>query len=48
MKGNVKVRLYAAWGVLHLVMEIARQNRPDNEVLAEIRDVIKDVDTDEE
>ena len=47
MNNNVKVRLYAAWGVLHLVMEIAKENRPDNEVLAQIRDVIKDVDTEE-
>lgn len=44
METNIKVRLYASWGVLNLVKEIAQQSKPDSEIIAEIRDILKDIE----
>ena len=44
METNIKVRLYASWGVLSLVKEIAQQSKPDSEIIAEIRDILKDIE----
>ena len=44
METNIKVRLYASCGVLNLVKEIAQQSKPDSEIIAEIRDILKDIE----
>lgn len=49
MEKNMRVRMLAAYGVLTLIAEIvADAQRPDHEVIAEIRDLLHQVDDEEE
>ena len=45
MEKNMRVRMLAAYGVLTLIAEIvADAQRPDHEVVAEIRELLQQID----
>lgn len=43
MENNMLVRLLAAFGTLNLVREIALSSIPDNQAIAQIREIIKQI-----
>ena len=43
MEQNTLIRLLAAYGTLNLVKEIALSAIPDNQAIAQIREIIKQV-----
>ena len=43
MENNTLIRLLAAFGTLNLVREIALSSIPDNQAIAQIREIIKTV-----
>lgn len=44
MENNMLVRLLAAFGTLNLIREIALSAIPDNQAIAQIREIIKQVE----
>jgi hypothetical protein len=44
MENNTLIRLLAAFGTLNLVREIALSSIPDNQAIAQIREIIKTVE----
>ena len=49
MEKTMKVRMLAAYGVLTLIAEIVENSqRPDHEMIAEIRDLLSQIDKEEE
>lgn len=44
MDNNTLIRLLAAFGTLNLVKEIALSAIPDNQAIAQIREIIKQVE----
>lgn len=43
MENNMLVRLLAAFGTLNLIREIALSAIPDNQAIAQIREIIKQI-----
>lgn len=43
MEQNTLIRLLAAYGTLNLVKEIALSAIPDNQAIAQIREIIKQI-----
>ena len=44
MESNTLIRLLAAFGTLNLVREIALSSIPDNQAIAQIREIIKQIE----
>lgn len=44
MENNTLIRLLAAFGTLALVREIALSSIPDNQAIAQIREIIKQIE----